>query len=176
MTQQKQKNVREREVMKYRLRQDRIFGLYLAIKAWHNSLDCVVLSRKDLLQFFDMETTPTDRMEQFREHIEPWFRGYKPYYRENDKIYVNFLFLVRGKDVSHLPSSPNLSDIKVVRKLINNTDPNLPKTALFGDLADDHKVPTHGKMVAELSKLITGLTAPEIKDQAEATKSNVANV
>lgn len=161
--------------MTYRCRQDRIFGIYLALKAWHNDLECIVLSRTDLLQFFDMDTTPTDRIQQFRLNIAPWFRGCQPYYRENDKTYVNFLFLVRGKDLSHLPQSPQLSDVKVIRKLIDDADHGFPKAALFLDLMKNHEFPSQGKIVAELAKLITGMTAPEVREQAEVTKLDIGN-
>ena len=46
------------EIKKNRRRQARILALYLTIKAWVHDLECIVVSRDDLIKFFGFDEVP----------------------------------------------------------------------------------------------------------------------
>jgi hypothetical protein len=153
--------IREREIRRYRLRLHRIVSLYLALKAWCAHVNCIVLSRSELLHFFDMESTPAARMAEIQKDMKPWFKGFKPYYRENNPTYVHWLFLSQSEDLSFLPPGSNLSTSSgVVRKLIDGSGSGVTKVALLSDILDDKGIPSQEHMVAELARLTAGLRSP----------------
>lgn len=153
--------IREREIKRYRLRLHRIVSLYLALKAWCGGVNCIVLSRSELLRFFDMESTPGSRMPKIQNDIRPWFKGFKPYYRENDKTYVHWLFLSQSEDMSFLPSGSNLSTSSaVIRKLIDGSGSGATKIALLSEILGSAGVPTQQDMTTELTLLTAGLSSP----------------
>ena len=133
-TTRRRKSIRSKEVEdKYRPRLHRTVGVYLALKAWTRGFDCIVLSRNDLLRFFDMKFTPRDRMEQIEKDVRPWFQGFvtsRP--RPNNPTFVNYLFLIRReKDESYFSSGTSLSrgGVKLLVKNVNSSDnPGAPKT------------------------------------------------
>ena len=127
--------IRQREIRRYRLRLHRIVGLYLALKAWCRGINCIALARLEVRQFFAMDSTPRQRMTEIQSDLEPWFKGFKPYYRENDNTYVQWLFLSQGKDISFLPEGSTLSSLGAVKHLINGLGAEAPKTSLFSDIS-----------------------------------------
>jgi hypothetical protein len=153
--------IREVEIRRYRLRLHRIVSLYLALRAWCRNVNCIVLSRSELLKFFDMESTPAARMAEIQKDMTPWFKGFKAYYRENDHTYVHWLFLSQSEDLSFLPPGSNLSTSSaVVRKLIDGSGSGATKVALLSDILEDGGIPTQKDMVAELALLTAGLRSP----------------
>ena len=152
--------IREREVRRYRFRLHRIVSLYLALKAWCGDVNCIVLSRSELLKFFNMESTPGIRMAEIEKDMKPWFKGFKPYYRENDNTYVNWLFLSQSVDISFLPSGSNLSTSLGVKKLIEGLAGGGRKIVVLSEILGAGGVPTQKDMVTELTLLTAGLTSP----------------
>lgn len=102
--------IRQREIRSYRLRLHRTVGLYLALKAWRGGVNCIALSRLEVRQFFAMDSTPKKRMGEIQNDLKPWFKGFKPYYRDgNDNTYVQRLFLSQGEDgVLGVPSQKDM--------------------------------------------------------------------
>ena len=153
--------IREREIKRYRLRLHRIVSLYLAIKAWCGHVNCIVLSRSELLNFFHMESTPASRMAEIQKDMKPWFKGFKCYYRENDNTYVHWLFLSQSEDLSFLPPGSNLSTSSaVVRRLIDGSGTGATKVALLSEILENGGIPTQIEMVTELTLLTAGLRLP----------------
>jgi hypothetical protein len=153
--------IRQREIKRYRLRLHRIVSLYLALKAWCRDVNCIVLSRSELLNFSDMESTPASRMAEIQKDMKPWFKGFNCYYRENDHTYVHWLFLSQSEDLSFLPPRSNLSTSSaVVRRLIDGSGSGATKVALLSEILDDSGVPTQKDMVTELTLLTAGLRSP----------------
>ncbi len=175
------KNIRAEEVEdKYRPRLHRTVGVYLALKAWTRGFDCIVLSRKDLFGFFAMKSTPSERMEQIRKNVRPWFRGFVASCpRPNNPTFVNYLFLIRRKkDESYFSSGTALSPsgVKLLIQIVNSSDnPGTPKTALFSKFVSDGKVPTQEDILSELVLVVSGLEAPEAKmtQPSAVTKDSV---
>jgi hypothetical protein len=154
--------IREREIRRYRRRLHRIVSLYLALKAWGGGVNCLVLSRSELLRFFNMESTPETRMSEIQKDMKPWFKGFKPYYREKDRTYVHWLFLSQHEDLSFLPSGSNLSTSStVIKRLIDGAETGSTKTGLLSEILEG-KVPTQKEMVTELTLLTAGLSSPEV--------------
>jgi len=135
-------------------------GLYLALKAWGKGTSYIALSRLEVLQFFDMESTPGQRMEGIRNDLKPWFKGFKCYYRENDKTYVQWLFLAQSEDISFLPATSTLSGLAAVKSLIGGLGEGAPKTILFSDISG---VPSPNDMITSLALLTSGLKLPIAK-------------
>ncbi len=148
-----EKSIRDKEVEdKFRPRLHRAVGIYLALKAWTRGFDCIVLSREELLGFFDMKNTPQDRMEQIRKDIRPWFQGFvasRP--KSNNPTFVKYLFLIRRKeDESHFLRGTSLSNsgVKLLVKKVNSSDnPGAPKTAFFRECVSDGRVPTQEEIL-----------------------------
>ncbi len=165
--QRKRKTIRAEEVEdKYRPRLHRTLGVYLALKAWIRGFDCIVLSRKDLLTFFDMKVTPGERMEQIKKDVKPWFRGFvasRP--RPNNPTFVNYLFLIRKvMDESYFSSGTSLSSsgVKLLVKNVNSSDnPGAPKTVFFRECVSEGRVPTQKEILSELVLVASGLEVPE---------------
>ena len=155
--------IREREIKRYRLRLHRIVGLYLALKAWCRGVNCIALSRSEVRQFFNIDSTPKQRMTEIQNDLKPWFRGFKPYYRENDNTYVQWLFLSQGEDTSCLPAGSTFSSLGVVKSLIEGLGAEAPKTSLFSDISGGLAVPSQKDMITELTLLTAGLTSPITK-------------
>src|SRR5712691_7254976 len=126
--------IRQREVKRYRRRLHRIVSLFLALKAWCSDVNCIVLSRTELLKFFGMDSTPGSRMAEIQMDMKPWFKGFKPYYRENDNTYVNWLFLSRSEDMSFLPLGSNLSTSPGVKRLIEGLASGGRKIVLLSEI------------------------------------------
>jgi len=61
--------IQQREVRRYRGRLHRIVSLYLALKAWGTGVNCLVLSRSELLKFFKMDSTPGSRMAEIEKDM-----------------------------------------------------------------------------------------------------------
>jgi hypothetical protein len=131
------KTIREREIRKYRLRLHRIISLYLVLKAWYAGVNCIAISRSELLKFFAMDTTPESRMAEIERDMKPWFKGFKPYYRENNQTYVNWLFVSQSADLSFLPDGSNLSTgSAVITKLIQASGGGTARIALLSEILD----------------------------------------
>jgi len=166
------KNIRAHEVEdNYRPRLHRTVGVYLALKAWTHGFDCIVLSRRNLLQFFGMKSTPDDRMEQMGRDLKLWFQGFIPSRpRENNPTFVNYLFLVRReKDTSYFKAPLSDRGVKLLIEQINKT-PNAPKTAFFSQVVNQGSVPTQEKLLSELVLIVSGLRAPEIEMSSQQQK------
>ena len=64
-----------------RRRDNRILAHYLMIQCWLHELDCIVLTRQNLLDFFEIKTVHQrpvqigfhDFVSEFLEDIKPWF-------------------------------------------------------------------------------------------------------
>ncbi|HEX8652217.1 MAG TPA: hypothetical protein VF708_15355 [Pyrinomonadaceae bacterium] len=167
---QTSKNIREREVEdKYRLRLHRIVAHYLAIRAWCNGFDCIVLSRNNLKKLFDIDSTPEPRIEQIKRDIKPWLKDFQPYYSKYDrkKTHVDYLFLFREKDALPKPEDSYFPDIPAVRKAIKkiNTsiEPKSPKAVLFSDLIGG-EAPTEEEIISRLTLLAVGLKPAKKKE------------
>jgi hypothetical protein len=164
----RQKNIRAHEVEdNYRPRLHRAVGVYLSLKAWTHGFDCIVLSRKNLLEFFDMKATPANRMEQIRTDLRPWFQGFiLSHNQPNNPTFVNFLFLVRrDKETSYFKTPLSPKGVKLLIEQINNSDdPRAPKTALFSQVASEGRVPTQEELLSELVLVVSGLVSPKIKE------------
>lgn len=152
--------IREREIRTHRLRLHRKVSLYLALKAWCAGANCIALSRSELLKFFHMDSTPAERMAEIQKDMKPWFKGFRPYYRENGNTYVNWLFLTQSEDISFLPLGSHLSTSPGVKKLIDGLGGGATKVALLSELLGDAGVPTEKDMASELTLLSAGLSSP----------------
>jgi len=154
------KTIRDREVSRYRQRLHRITGLYLALKAWQHKADCLVLTRDDVLKFFDMEATPEERMVRIKKDLVLWFSGFHCCYAEHSKTKVEYLFLSRYEG-ERVPRS--FTNLKAVRAFIKGrSDENLgTRTTLFTDLVS--RVPTQEEIVRELSLLVAGLKVENMR-------------
>lgn len=174
----KRKNTRAHEVEdNYRPRLHRSVGVYLALEAWTHGIDCIVLSRKNLLEFFDMKVTPGDRMEQIRRDLKPWFQGFIPSCpRLNNQTFVNYLFLVRReKDTSYVKAPLSRRGVKLLIEQINKSDdPKAPKTAFFSQVVSED-VPTQEKLLSELVLLASGLEPPKVKEAVANPNRNLLN-
>lgn len=161
------KTIREREIRKYRLRLHRIVSLYLALKAWYAGVNCIVMSRSELLKFFNMDSTPESRMSEIERDMKPWFKGFKCYYRENNRTYVHWLFLSQFEDLSFPPAGSNLSTgSAVIKKLIEGSGGGTAKIALLSEILDGRGVPPQKDMVTELTLLTAGLSSPVTETKA----------
>jgi len=152
--------IRKREIRKYRRRLHRTVALYLALKAWCAGINCIVLSRSELIKFFDMENTPGIRMSEIEKDMKPWFKGFKPYHRENNNTYVTWLFLLQSDDTSFLPPGSNLSTSPGVKKLIEGLAGGERKVILLSEILGETGVPTQRDMITELTLLTAGLMSP----------------
>jgi hypothetical protein len=175
----KRKTTREHEVEdKYRPRLHRSVGVYLALKAWTHGIDCIVLSRKELLQFFDMKVTTGDRMGRIKMDLKPWFRGFMPSCpRPNNRTFVNFLFLGRRvKDTTYLKAPLFRKGVQLLIEQLNKSDdPGAPKTAFFSQIASEGGVPTQEKLLSELVLLASGLEPPNVKEAVAKVKEANSN-
>ncbi|PYS84656.1 MAG: hypothetical protein DMF70_05195 [Acidobacteria bacterium] len=168
-TTRSRKNIRAKEVEdKYRPRLHRTVGVFLALKVWTRGFDCIVLSRKELLRFFDMSSTPGDRMEQIKRDVRPWFRGFvtsRP--RPNNPTFVNYLFLIRSAENESYFSSGTSLYRRGVKLLVNkvNDNPSAPKTVFFLECVSEGRVPTQEEILSELVLVASGLKAPEVEIQ-----------
>ena len=152
----------EIEVKNNRRRQTRVLALYLTLKAWIHDLECVVVSRDDLRKFFGFDNT-TNRIEQIKKDMKPYFKEHKVYYREGSNTYVHYLFFLKNADdISRVPSGSHLPrNKKIVNQMIAGMDAGGPKTALLTTLVDE--VPSESQIISELAKLASGLEAPVLK-------------
>jgi ABC-type cobalt transport system substrate-binding protein len=149
----------EIEVKNNRRRQTRVLALYLTLKAWIHDLDCVVVSREDLIKFFGFDNTTKDRIEQIKKDMKPYFKEHKVYYREGSTTYVHYLFFLKNAgDISRLPSGSHLPlNKKIVNQLIAGMDTGGPKTALLTTLVAE--VPSESQIISGLARLASGLEA-----------------
>ena len=99
-------------------------------------------------------------MAEIQKDMKPSFKGFKPYYRENDNTYVNWLFLSQSDDISFLPSGSNLSTGPGVKKLIEGLAGGGRTVVLLSEILGATGVPTQKDMVTELTLLTAGLTSP----------------
>ena len=151
--------IQKRENRIYRLRLHRIVSLYLALKAWCADVNCIAVSRSELLKFFGMDSTPEKRMAEIEKDMKPWFKGFKTYHRENANTYVNWLFLSQSADRSFLPPGSTLSTSTGVKKLIEGLGGGA-STVLLSEILGASGVPTQKDMVTELTLLTAGLSSP----------------
>lgn len=161
----RQKSIREREVEdEYRPRLHRTVGVYLALKAWTFGFACIVLSRRELLSFFGMKSTPRDRIDQIKKDLKPWFHGFIPSRpKPNNPTFVNYLFLIRREnDQSYFSSATALSRSGVKQLVANvngSNSPGAPKAAFFPECLSGGGVPTQEQILSELVLTVSGLKA-----------------
>ena len=67
-------------------RHHRILGLYLAVLAWTNNLDALILDRANFTRFLGLERVKTARIKQFKEDIREWFPFTEEFYSNSDTL------------------------------------------------------------------------------------------
>jgi len=72
-------------------RQHKILGLYLAVGAWSNNLNAVVLERASFTRFLSLERIKKARIKQFKEDIKDWFPFVEEFYQGGDTLHSIYL-------------------------------------------------------------------------------------
>jgi hypothetical protein len=72
-------------------RQHRILALYLAVGAWSNNLDAIVLERATFTRFLSLERVKRVRIKQFQEDVREWFPFTKPFFSKGDSLHSIYL-------------------------------------------------------------------------------------
>ena len=142
-----------REFCRY---QHRIIGNYLALHAWVNALDCIVLVRSDLAAFLGLQRFKSTRVKWLQEDLKPWFRYQCPYYKTRAESSISSLFLARIPIEKHLPSGSMTTEER-----IRGMEANAPRTDRFSTRYDGSQVPSHTKIISKLSVLAAGLDTPK---------------
>ena len=159
-----------------RRRDDRILAHYLMIQCWLHELDCIVLTRQNLLDFFEIETVhqrPTrvgfhDFVDRFLVDIKPWFPysfRVVPQYGVREEYYdapVTSLFLSRYSESDELGDG-SLSDkarIKQLRRCGIETE-------MAENILPKWKLPTVDEMLAESALISAGVDKPSIKKKRQ---------
>jgi hypothetical protein len=135
--------------------QHRIIGHYLAVQAWLRGLDCIVLVRNDLESFLALERFKGTRVDWLREDLKPWFPHQESYYKTGAASSIHSLFLSRVPIKEHLPTGSMTTEERI-RRMAEGT----PRPERFTSKSDGSQVPSHAKMVSELSVLAAGLDTP----------------
>lgn len=105
-------------------KEHRLIGHYLAVQAWINGLDCIVLERDDLEVLFDLQKFKDIRVEWIKEDLMPWFSGFRAFYYSGKS--PSTLYLSRINMSPYLPKGAMTTDNR-----IEKLSPKAPKTALF---------------------------------------------
>jgi len=78
----------------------RILGAYLSLEAWKNGVDCVVLERKTLLSFLNLERMKNKRIDWLKSDLETLFPYARNTYYSKTKAYAT-LYISRKKIPRH---------------------------------------------------------------------------
>ena len=131
-------------------RQHRIVAHYLAITAWVNHADCVVLGRETLERLFGLKRFKAPRQTQLVEDAKPWFRYSLPLMNGSS---IRTLALSRVSIIEHVP------DVTLwPRDLTQILNDNGVKTSLISA-----KGRTEKEIISHLSLLNAGLVDPRKK-------------
>ena len=143
--------------------QHRIIGNYLALHAWVNGLDCIVLVRSDLEAFLGLQRFKSTRVKWLQEDLKPWFRYQCPYYKTHAMSSIHSLFLARIPIEKHLPKGSMTTEERIRR-----LDADAPRTERFSTRHDGSQVPSHAKIISKLSVFAAGLDTPRRRRRSKA--------
>ncbi len=138
-------------------RQHRVFGHFLAVQAWLRGLDCIVLVRRDLEAFLQLERFKSVRVSWLREDLEPWFPYQEPYFQSGAMSSLHSLFVSRVPIANHLPTGTMTTEAR-----IKAMGANAPRTARLTIDDGEHRPPNERDVVRYLAVLDSGLDAPAI--------------
>ena len=142
----------QRELAK---RQHRILGLYLAVSAWSNNLDAIVLERSNFTNFLSLQRVKRARVAQFEEDVRQWFPFTSAFYAtDNDSLHT--LYLSRVSLEAKLPSGQMNTSARVT----GARQKGLAIRA-FNDLAKDISKVNESDVVSFVALLASGLEIPE---------------
>ncbi len=138
-------------------RQHRLIAHYLALQAWLRGLECIVLSRADLMRFFDLARFKSARIKWLQADIKPWFPHQEGYYKSSSPSSIHSLFLARVPIDPHLPRGSMPTSDRIRRMA-----PNSPRTEPFIPFGAVAVAPNEDEILRELTFLTTGLATPTI--------------
>ena len=132
-------------------KQHRLIAHYLAVKAWHRGLDCIVLSRSNLEKLLGLERFKSTRIEWLVEDMKPWFPHQKRFTRTGSPSSIHSLCL------SRLPLDKLPTGTMTMEKRIAIIPKGTLKVEALGDC------PTIREVVTYLGILADGLGEPQQK-------------
>lgn len=176
----RKKATRKRPPRLSRSRDNRILAHYLMIQCWLHQLDCIVLTRQNLLDFFGLKTVHRrsvnigfhNLVDVFKDDISPWFPyAFKvyPYYGFRPKAEgyedpppVDSLWLSRHSN------SDELGDGKMSDKArLENLCRCGIETDMAKNILPNGKIPTVDEMLTELALIGAGVGKPSIKKKRQ---------
>ena len=125
-------------------RRHKLFGAYLTFWAWMHQADCVVLSRKTLLRFLELERMRNKRVDWMKEDLEELFPHASAMYTTTSKVYSN-LYLSRLPYPDSFPWG-SMSTKKRIEMLNAK-----------GLTTLEAKIPKESDMVSTLAKVMIGI-------------------
>ncbi|HXP87220.1 MAG TPA: hypothetical protein VN841_20985 [Bryobacteraceae bacterium] len=136
--------------------QHRTIGHYLAVQAWVRGLNCLVLVRADLEAFLGLKRFKSARVKWLKEALKPWFPHQTAYFKSAAPSSIHSLFLARVSMDKHLPSGSMTTDNRILGMAAE-----APRTERFTAKDDGSEVPSHAKIVSQLSVFVAGLDVPK---------------
>ncbi|WP_157447528.1 hypothetical protein [Chthoniobacter flavus] len=143
-------------------RQHRLVAHYLALQAWLRGLECIVLSRADLMRFFGLTRFKSARIKWLQSDMKPWFPHQEAYYKTSSPSSIHSLFLSRVPIDPHLPRG-SMSTADRIRRMASNS----PRTEPFIAFSAMAAAPNEEEILRELTFLTTGLATPTIYEPDE---------
>ena len=138
-------------------RQHRVLGHFLAIQAWLQGLDCVVLERQFLEEYLDLERFKSERVKWLIEDLGPWFPHCYQFDKSNSASSLHSLYMSRITIGSWMPAGSMATSTRI--KAIAR-DSSAPRT---GILNTKLKIGTNMReidVVRYLAVLDAGLESP----------------
>jgi len=138
-------------------RHHRILGLYLAVLAWTNNLDALVLDRVSFTRFLGLERVKRARLQQFKEDIEEWFPFTCHYFSDGDTLHSLYISRVPMDGAIPKGTMRDPERVKGARE-------SLFAIAELKSLRKDIEMIKEDEVISFVALLAAGLAAPSRGD------------
>jgi len=140
-------------------RQHRVLGHFLAIQAWLQGLDCIVLERAELEEYLGLERFKSERIKWLIEDLKPWFPYSSEFYKTKSPSSLHSLFVSRVMFGNWFPVEP-MTTFKRISKI--SADKSAPRVARIKSKLNGGGKVREIDIVRYLAVLSSGLESPEV--------------
>lgn len=137
-------------------RQNRMVAHWIAVKAWAQGVDCVVIDRSHIQQLYGTVVLKKKKVEWFQEDIRPWFPYQESYYYHGSLPASVFASRLPIKDF--LPEGAMVDHTRIERMKHGG-----PNALVLRDVLKSGDLPEIDEMVKELALYSMGISAPKRK-------------
>jgi|GEM_PF-2332605 len=139
-------------------RHHRILGMYLAVGAWTNNLDAIILDRECFTRYLGLERVKQVRIQQFKNDVKEWFPYTHVYVSGNS---LESLYLSRIPMLGEIPDG-----IMSTANRVKGARENLFAIEEWRNIHKDIETISEEEVVSFIALLSTGLAAPKRGDLA----------